>query len=81
MVMVISEVMCMQKWWLSIYNRCLKKDSFPKLKGSAQTTGPGQINPSLRREFPDDPMVRMPCFHSWEVGSIPGWETKIPRAI
>ena len=61
---------------------CLKKDNSPKLlKGSAQTTGPGQINPSLRREFPDSPKVRMPCFHSWEVGSIPGWETKIPCAI
>ena len=72
-------------WWLVLEVQnigCLKKDNSPKLlKGSAQTTGPGQINPSLRREFPDSPEVRMPCFHSWKVGSIPGLETKIPCAI
>ena len=31
-------------------------------------------------EFPDSPVVRTWHFHCHDLGSIPGWETKIPQA-
>ena len=33
------------------------------------------------REFPGGPVVRTQCFHCWGLGSIPGWQTKIPQAM
>ena len=31
-------------------------------------------------EFPDGPVTRTQCFHSWGLGLIHGWETKIPTS-
>ena len=33
-----------------------------------------------QRDFPGSPVVKTPSFHWRGVGSIPGWETKIPHA-
>ena len=32
------------------------------------------------RDFPDGPVVKNPPCNAWDVGSIPGWGTKIPHA-
>ena len=33
------------------------------------------------REFPDGPVVRTQHFHCCDLGSIPGWGTKVPQAV
>ena len=33
-----------------------------------------------RRDFPGGPVVKNLPFHTGDVGSIPGWRTKIPHA-
>ena len=33
------------------------------------------------REFPGGPVVRTCRFHFWDLGSIPGWGTKILQAV
>ena len=32
------------------------------------------------KEFPELPVVKIQCFHSWGMGSIPGWRTEILQA-
>ena len=42
--------------------------------------GAGDIIKNIMRDFPGGPMVKsLPC-NAWGMGSIPGWETKIPSA-
>ena len=42
------------------------------------------IEPDIRiaqRDFPGGPGVKNPPANAGKVGSIPGWETKIPHAV
>ena len=34
-----------------------------------------------RRDFPDRPVVKNPPCNAGDVGSIPGWGTKLPHAV
>ena len=34
-----------------------------------------------RRDFPGGPVVENPPSNAGDVGSIPGWETKVPHAV
>ena len=43
--------------------------------------GVGDIIKNIMREFPCGPVVKsLPC-NAEDVGSIPGWETKIPSVV
>ena len=41
---------------------------------------PSFLIKSVSWEFPGGPVVRTQYFHCCGLGSIPGWETKIPQA-
>ena len=39
-----------------------------------------QLIKTQHLEFPGGPVVRTPCFHCYDLGSIPGQGTQIPQA-